>query len=194
MVKILKEITEDTQENIVSNTPDTNAEKIETSPVENETPISDSEKDTSQTISESNAEPKTIQDWIDLRNQRTKEMKDFIKSRKAVMKWDEAREYRKKVIYLRSRVGDCDRKICELKRKEKLLESQKGVSKMGLKRAIFLGLLKSGFSITNIVKIGELKKEELEELLNNEFLQDCEKVQPGFNELWTGWKNKFLKK
>lgn len=148
----------------------------------------------SQTKPESTPQqPKTLQDWIELRNKINEELKAFINNRKAVMKWDEAREYRKKVIEIRSRVGVCERKIYELKRAKKNQENKAKPTKIALHQGNFLGLLKVGYSITKITESSDgVKKSELKNIMTQSFLEDCERARPGFIAMWERWQKKFL--
>lgn len=146
-------------------------------------------------VSIESAQPKTLQDWIDKREKIRAELKEFIGNRKAVMKWDEAREYRKKTWEIRSRIGICDQKIIELKRAQKRTESAKKPTLVGLRQARFLGLLKQGISISNITRKSDgVPKDALESIMTQEFIEDCEKQQPGFSQRWQRWKEKFLNK
>lgn len=67
------------------------------------------------------------------------------------------------------------------------------IQRLNLKRTIFVNKYNRGISITNIIKDYQIKKEELEEIINEDVINSIEKTSDShFRERWSRWKKMYL--
>lgn len=138
--------------------------------------------------------PKTLEDWQKLKSEYTKELNAFKATEKIQMSREEAREFRKNIRAIRAKIGDCRVEIVKLKQKKHKELQKSELTGIALKQSRFLILLKQGYSISNITLHSDgVSKKDIENIMTEEFIADCERTRYGFRDMWGRWKEKYLK-
>lgn len=136
---------------------------------------------------------KTLEDWYALKATYTKELTDFMATEKIQMSSNEAREFRKHVREIKSKIGDCRIEIAKLKQEKRAKDRKSELTGIALKQSRFLILLKQGYSISNITLNSDgVSKKDIAGIMTEEFIKDCERVRYGFRDMWGRWKEKYL--
>ena len=125
-----------------------------------------------------------------------KEAKAFDDSRKAKMKYKEAKAHRQELQKMRAKVGEVREQIFKLKHKIGLeKKSNAKISQIAVKQAKFLSLYKKGLSISNITRSPDgVKAEDLEKIMTQDFMEELDKFDKRFIPMWNRWKDKYLPK
>lgn len=120
-----------------------------------------------------------------------KELKYMEDTKKVKMTFQERRSRQERVSFINTISNTAKRKIYDNRALEKKKALKDKVPALKIKQLKFIELYKRGFSISNMIKLGYVKKNELTRIVEKDN-KVFEELGQEFIELYNRWKAKFL--